>query len=132
MKRLVAVVLASILLITNVAPVAANGRMERLVERLTTIQRNHGDWLHDKAHRRAKQIVRDFAHRNISRGTCEVLGWNRGFDDPVRAVIQAWINSPGHACILDRNYRRIGCAHIVRNYPRRETHYFVCILRDPR
>jgi len=89
--------------------------------------------LHEQAHQRARQIVRDFNHCCVSFGQAEVIGWNRGYADPIEAVVQGWQRSPGHDAILrDSDYMRIGCSYIIADDPREPgpdtTYFFACVL----
>lgn len=78
------------------------------------------------ARQRVVEIQSSFSHDGIRAGTAEVLGWNRGSDDPVRTVAVAWRESPTHWAILsDRYWYRIGCAHDRTSDDR---HWFACVL----
>lgn len=114
------------------SPVVADRGLEAKVAIRSGIERSHSDTLHAEAHDRVQAIVEDFRHQ-VEWPHAEVIGWNRWAPDPVRAIVDGWMDSPEHRAILrDPALVAIGCAELVADDPRKagedETHYFVCIL----
>ena len=106
--------LGVILVLVVAAPVQAASGLTGAVAK-AWFPRNVAEGLQDIALRRVVEISRCATCMNHDlqrRGTAEVLGWNRGYEDPIAQVVRAWKQSALHNAILsDRDLDRIGCAH---------------------
>ena len=126
--QLGAVLLGVILVLVMASPVQAASGLTGAVAK-AWLPRTVGETLHDIAVQRVFEISRCatcMTHDLQRRGTAEVLGWNRGYDNPVAQVIWAWKHSYIHNAILsDRSLDRIGCAHRKIG----GKHWFACVLR---
>lgn len=135
-RPLTALFCAVALVLAIVQPIRGDVALEAAVAAATGITRVESAELHDRAHARAVQIVTDFNHCCLVWGEGEIIGWNRGYADPIANVIEGWTNSPSHwAVMTNRDYTQIGCAEYVADEPTNpgvdETHYFVCLFRAP-
>lgn len=129
--QLGAVLLGVILVLSMASPArAATGLTGKVAN--AWFPRNVGERLHDIAVRRVFEISRcaTCMNHDLQRsGTAEVLGWNRGYEYPIRQVIRDWKHSYLHNAILsDRELVRIGCAHRKIG----GKHWFACVLTDGR
>lgn len=91
----------------------AEPTLETQIAAVTGIVRTVDSGLRSKAAARVVEIQTDFSHvgAGLAYGQAEVIGWNRGYAEPLAAVIAGWLASPSHAHILlDPYYTKIGCA----------------------
>lgn len=126
MPRRIAVLLALVLLLSSAqGAIADTSRLYSLITGATGITRAVSTSLADRAEDRVLQIATDFSHCCVAYGEGEVLGWNRGKQDPEPSIVEGWMQSPGHRAILTNpDYHSIGCAELVTD----DDHWFVCIL----
>lgn len=97
---------------------------------MTGVSRIEDPALVQIAGERVIEIQSVFSHEAMRQDTAEVLGWNRGYEDPVARIVAQWQGSPTHlALLVDPFYTRIGCA--VDLGDDQITYYFACVLASP-
>jgi hypothetical protein len=107
-------------------PAPAIESLEARIAAVTGITRSASLTLRARAAQRVVEIQVRFEHGPLSLGEAEVIGYNRGYPDPLAAIVAGWLDSPDHAVILrDPVYTRIGCAWALGALDR---YWFVCLL----
>lgn len=87
--------------------------LEGQISAATGISRSVSAELQSKAAARVIVIQSDFSHANagVAVGQGEVIGWDRGYEEPLATVVKSWIAAPTHSVLLlDPYYTQIGCA----------------------